>query len=243
MDFQAALLALLKQVPLDIDIPSLMQDWVYFYEHSIGCVGVLKDWLIRTVAAALHDGTETLTLKQLHEHTLTLAQCERMALDATEGEQKLSYMESRREHLWHLLQMGMSSTDVPKSPVSRESPKEQEKSDSPNSTPPSKTKRQPKKPKEPTPPENATTIPSETPTPIEPLPKKKQTRKKTTVTNDKETTTSAPSRSGINQNNLADTIPETIEAKPKVEKKSGTRVGQRKPKRDIVGNESQPENA
>lgn len=216
-----------------------MQDWVYFYEHSIGCVGVLKDWLIRTVAAALHDGTETLTLKQLHEHTLTLAQCERMALDATEGEQKLSYMESRREHLWHLLQMGMSSTSVPKSPVSRESPKEQQKSDSPTKTPPSKTKRQPKKPKELTPPENATTTPSETP--IETPSKKKQTRKKTTANTDIEITTSAPSRSGIDQNNLADTIPETIEAKPKVEKKSGTRVGQRKPKRDVVGHESQLE--
>ncbi len=240
LDFQAALLALLKQVPLNIDIPELMQDWVYFYEHSIGCVGVLKDWLIRTVAAALHDGSETLTLKQLHEHTLTLAQCERMALDATEGEQKLSYMESRREHLWHLLQMGMSSTDVPKSPVSRQSPKELIKSDSPNATPPSKTKRQPKKPKEPTPPENATTT-SEIPTPIEPLPKKKQTRKKATSTADKEITESASTSSNIDQNNLANTIPSVIEAKLKAEKKSGTRVGQRKPKRDIVGNESQPE--
>ncbi len=62
-------------------------------------------------------------------------------------------------------------------------------------------------------------------------------------TNDKEITTSTPSRSGFDQNNLADTITETIEAKPKVEKKSGTRVGQRKPKRDVVGHESQPENA
>ena len=76
-------------------------------------MGVLKDWLIRAVAAALHDGSDTLTLERLHEHTLSLAQCERMAIEATEGEQKLCYMESRREHLWHLLQMGMTSTSVP----------------------------------------------------------------------------------------------------------------------------------
>lgn len=101
LDFQAVLLALLKQVPMETDIPELMQRWLYFYEHSIGCVGVLKDWLIQAVAAALDDGEQTLTLKQLHEHTLTLQACERMALDATEGEQKPSYMESRREHLWH----------------------------------------------------------------------------------------------------------------------------------------------
>jgi hypothetical protein len=60
--FQGVLLALLKQVPLSTDIPALMQHWFYFYERSIGCVGVLKDWLIRAVAAALHDGCDTLTL-------------------------------------------------------------------------------------------------------------------------------------------------------------------------------------
>ncbi|WP_413176394.1 AAA family ATPase [Anabaena azotica] len=112
-DFQGVLLALLRQVPLQVDIPALMQHWFYFYERSIGCVGVLKDWLIRAVAAALHDGASSLTLERLYEHTLSLAQCERMAIEATEGEQKLCYMESRREHLWHLLQMGMTSTSVP----------------------------------------------------------------------------------------------------------------------------------
>ncbi|WP_308189200.1 AAA family ATPase [Nostoc mirabile] len=78
-DFQAALLALLMQVPLNVDVKELMQHWLYFYERSIGCVGVLKDWLIRAVAAALHDGHDPLSLERLHEHTLTLAQCERMA--------------------------------------------------------------------------------------------------------------------------------------------------------------------
>ena len=36
-----------------------------------------------------------------------------MAIDAVEGKQKLSYMESRRKHLWQLLQMGMDSTSTP----------------------------------------------------------------------------------------------------------------------------------
>ncbi|MDF5729753.1 MAG: hypothetical protein PUP92_17525 [Rhizonema sp. PD38] len=66
-DFQAALLALFKQVPLNVDLPSLMKHWLYFYERSIGCVGVLKDWLIRAVAAALYDQSDTLTLERLHK--------------------------------------------------------------------------------------------------------------------------------------------------------------------------------
>ena len=235
LDFQAALLALLKQVPLNTDIPELMQHWLYFYEHSIGCVGVLKDWFIRTVAAALHDGNEALTLKQLQEHTLTLAQCERMALDATEGEQKLSYMESRREHLWHLLQIGMGSTDVPKSAVPPETPFVSEKATEPQIESPTKTKRARKKSNVPTPPENTTTTPNKIPTEI--APKKKQTRKKTTSTADQEITETPLSNSSTDQNTINQDTQEPTTQKQK--KKSSTRVGQRKPKRDTVGDESQ----
>lgn len=244
LDFQAALLALLKQVPLQTDIPELMQNWLYFYEHSIGCVGVLKDWLVRAVAAALDDGSATLTLKQLHEHTLTLAQCERMALDATEGEQKLSYMESRREHLWHLLQIGMDSRDIPTCAVPDET--------LPISSPTNETqksassKRTRKKPAIPTPPENTEVTPEEVP--IAPAPKKKQTRKKTASTTSDEITPKPFSEESTDLMTAPD-VPSSeriIEASatnenvqkqtaPNSKKKSGTRVGQRKPQRDAVG--------
>ena len=105
-DFQGVLLALLQQVPLDVEVETLMQHWVYFYERSIGCVGILKDWLVRAVATALHDGSSSLSLARVQEHALSEAQCERMALEATEGEQALDYTEQRREHLWSLLHIG-----------------------------------------------------------------------------------------------------------------------------------------
>ena len=132
LDFQGVLLALLKQVPLKTDIPTLMQQWFYFYERSIGCVGVLKDWLIRTVAATLHDGGDTLSLEKLSEHALQVGQCERMAIDAIEGEQKLGYLASRREQLWRLLQMetaelSLSSGEIASTvvtPSSTETPSE-----------------------------------------------------------------------------------------------------------------------
>jgi hypothetical protein len=265
LDFQAALLALLKQVPLNIDIPELMQHWLYFYEHSIGCVGVLKDWLIRTSSAALDDESETLTLEQLHEHTLTLAQCERMALDATEGEQKLSYMESRREHLWHLLQIGMDSTSVPKSAVPPSTYVVGQQATEPTYESPPKKSRQRKKPlvseyvvgqqaTEPTyesPPkksrqrkkplvseqsENTTT--TDTQLPIEPPPKKKQTRKKNTNSAAQSKISTPPLNSTGASQPSPDTIPEATVEKSKTQKKSNTRVGSRKPKRDVVGHES-----
>ena len=104
-EFQAALLALLKKVPLHTDAEVLVvKHWLYFYERCIGCVGVLKDWLLRAVSAALDEGDDTLTLERMQEHALSISQCEQMALDAVEGEQKLNYTEGRREHLWRLLQ-------------------------------------------------------------------------------------------------------------------------------------------
>ena len=95
-DFQGVFLALLQQVPLDVEVETLMQHWIYLYERSIGCVGILKDWLGRAVATALHDGRSSLALAWVQEHALSEAQCERMALEATEGEQALGYTAQRR---------------------------------------------------------------------------------------------------------------------------------------------------
>ncbi len=103
--FQGALLTLLGQVPLSVDQEALLQEWPYFYERSIGCVGVLKDWLIRAVAATLADGETQLTLARLQQYALPEAQCESMAMEAAAGEQELHYTASRRERLWTLLGM------------------------------------------------------------------------------------------------------------------------------------------
>ena len=226
-DFQAALLALLKQVPLGIEIEVLMQQWVYFYERSIGCVGVLKDWLVRGVAAALDDGSDSLTLERLQEHALTLAQCERMAIDAVEGEQKLGYMESRREHLWQLLQMGMDSTAIPSAIAAVQH----------SSTPPVvETNSQPETPKRKRRSSKTTTQTAQetqpTETACEPTPKKKRTPRKATAVAPAESVAQPPIV-------LAVAEPETLtEEAPVTKKKSHRSVGQRKPKRDPVGDGS-----
>jgi DNA polymerase III delta prime subunit len=117
-EFQAALLALLKKVPLHTDAETLVvKHWLYFYERCIGCVGVLSDWLLRAVSATLDEGIATLTLERLQEQALSISQCEQMALDAVEGEQKLNYTEGRREHLWRLLQGEGVLAPVPRLPV------------------------------------------------------------------------------------------------------------------------------
>jgi DNA polymerase III delta prime subunit len=218
-DFQGVLLALLKQVPLTTDLPALMQHWFYFYERSIGCIGVLKDWLIRAVAAAIRDGSDTLTQGRLEEHALSLSQCERMALDAIEGEQKLGYSESRRDHLWRLLQSGMTSTTVPTTTVAVE-----------DVSPPAKKPR--KKRSAPSTTESVT-VPVETvETIVEPAPTKKRRSKKAVPTPDSALQTLTVT------NDLAVDLAQTethLPVSEPAQKKTSRRVGQRNPQRDPVG--------
>ena len=54
-EFVGALRYLLVQVPLACDVDSLLAHWRWFAEWSIGCIGILRDWLVDTVAAEFDD--------------------------------------------------------------------------------------------------------------------------------------------------------------------------------------------
>ena len=83
----------------------ICHNWKYCYERCIGCIGVLKDWLVRALAASLATGQSELLLDRIQECALPIAQCESMALEAAAGEQELHYTASRQQHLWALLGM------------------------------------------------------------------------------------------------------------------------------------------
>ncbi len=213
-DFQGVLLALLKQVPISVEIESLMQHWVYFYERSIGCVGVLKDWLVRALAAALYDKSKVLTLEYLQEHALSLAQCERMAIDATEGEQLLSYAETRQQQLWLLLKADDLASQIP---TDGDIPGlSQETTTSTNGEPKPKRQKNSSKSIDP----NKAAIKEDLD--IEKPAKKKPRRRKKTqaIVQTSEPTSSQTEPTAIEQSS---------------DKKTNRRVGRRKPKRDPVG--------
>jgi hypothetical protein len=139
LEFQSALVSLLEKVPLRCDVETLVGSyWVYFYEGCIGCIGVLKDWLMRAVSASLDEGQETLTLDCLQDHILPTDVLRQMALDASEGEQKLENTESNREHLWRILQGGELIAPIPPLPPRETAPQAPSSmSDDPSQPPPS----------------------------------------------------------------------------------------------------------
>lgn len=68
---------------------NLVRNWEFLYERSLGCIGVLKQWLVRASSAALLKGSRKVTLGSLESQALCIAQCEQMCAEIADGERKL----------------------------------------------------------------------------------------------------------------------------------------------------------
>jgi energy-coupling factor transporter ATP-binding protein EcfA2 len=79
---------LARHLPLP-ETPDLAKDWELLYERSLGCVGVLKEWLIRALQAALSHSRNTITRRDLERHPLSASQCARMLTELKDGEAQL----------------------------------------------------------------------------------------------------------------------------------------------------------
>ena len=113
--FRNAFSSLLKQIPLNVDHDALMQRWWYFFEGSIGCIGILKQWLVRALYRALREEATELTRAHLEKSVLPDAKWERMRADARSGEAEFQYADGQNSYLSNLASM---PTFVPKHPDS-----------------------------------------------------------------------------------------------------------------------------
>jgi hypothetical protein len=110
--FVGALQYLLSHVPLDCDIARLVKEWRWFVEWSVGCVGILRDWLVETVTASLAEGSMTLTLEALQAHALSPGQRVRLEMETRLGEEKVeSGNESSHQQLQQLLSPPLSTRE------------------------------------------------------------------------------------------------------------------------------------
>jgi hypothetical protein len=107
--FQSVLLTFQRHLPLQEE-PNLLVRWEYFYERSMGCVGVLKEWLTRALAEALEDGGKRLTQRHCARYALSISQCEKMLSDAKEGEMILA--ESDESYRRLRVRLGFESETV-----------------------------------------------------------------------------------------------------------------------------------
>jgi hypothetical protein len=95
--------------------PELEVHWEYLYERSLGCVGVLKDWLTRAIGHALYRGADTVHIEDLEAEHKSINEIKKLFEECMEGELRLQEKESDRVQLRR--QMGLDlpiSTDTEK---------------------------------------------------------------------------------------------------------------------------------
>src|SRR5260370_9332942 len=101
-EFRNAFSSLLKQIPLEVDHDGLLQRWWSFFEGSLGCIGSLKQWLVRALYRALREESAELTRAHLEQAVLPDAKWERMRADARSGEAEFEYADRQNGYLSNL---------------------------------------------------------------------------------------------------------------------------------------------
>lgn len=77
----------------------LTNDWEFLFERSIGCVGILKDWLVQALSFMIRRGRRHLERRDFETTALTVSQCEKILSECIEGEMRLEESEESRLHL------------------------------------------------------------------------------------------------------------------------------------------------
>lgn len=115
--FRTVVRSFALQLPL-AEPPDLLSEVDYLYERSLGCVGILKDWLMRALASVARRNAAVLTHRDLQAHALSVAQCETMLTEVAEGERRLGESPTERSRL--RIRLGLPpqehSRDDPQSP-------------------------------------------------------------------------------------------------------------------------------
>ncbi|MFL5586952.1 MAG: ATP-binding protein [Ktedonobacteraceae bacterium] len=96
-EFVGVLRLLLERVPLDVDVPGLLSHWRWFGEWSLGCIGILGDWMVETVVSLCKEGETTLTLEAMKRHALQADQRLRLEMEARTGEYKIERAKAQSE--------------------------------------------------------------------------------------------------------------------------------------------------
>lgn len=114
--FQSILLTFQRQLPFaEAD---LLVMWEFLYERSVGCVGILKEWLMRACVRSIRHGATTLTQEHLEMTALSISQCEKILAESREGETRLNDGEDSKLRFRTLIGIAHAGSQTAKPPAS-----------------------------------------------------------------------------------------------------------------------------
>lgn len=85
-NFNSIILTFQKLLPIENE-PNLLKHSQYLYEYSLGCTGILKNWLQRCLSDALENDEATITLEILERNALKTKKVLTLASEAISGEE------------------------------------------------------------------------------------------------------------------------------------------------------------
>lgn len=113
-NFKRVLQSFERHLPLE-QAPSLVPDWEYYYERSVGCIGILKDWLTNALLDVLEEEAKAreklekgelkalgedigiLTKTHIEHHALPMDAVLNIAETAVAGERELASKNGKRQ--------------------------------------------------------------------------------------------------------------------------------------------------
>lgn len=94
-DFAVALRTLVAHMPL-YEKPDLRKDLDYCFDTCLGCIGLLKVWLVDALGAALENGQKTLSRRDLEKHEPPIDVLDKISDEIVKGERHLEQNEEKR---------------------------------------------------------------------------------------------------------------------------------------------------
>lgn len=122
--FKSVLLTFQCQMPVE-ETPDFVPHWEYCYERTLGCIGILKNWLTRALKDAFDEEANTVTIKHLEKRAWSVAQCQRMFQEIQEGERQLTETENDIKSLRTSLGIGEETFIPPEGKPKTKSTKSQ----------------------------------------------------------------------------------------------------------------------
>ncbi|PIE95582.1 ATPase [Bacillus fungorum] len=76
---------LLGRIPIQVS-NEIINEYEYLYERTLGCVGILKDWLVRALKISLEENSDVFTLQHLERTALSINKISKLLDEIMLGE-------------------------------------------------------------------------------------------------------------------------------------------------------------
>lgn len=106
------------------ETPVLYNHLEFFYERSIGCIGILKDWLSLAVRTNLLENKNRISMDDFVKVAYSIEQCIKMAREAAEGEAQIEEDEEKRKELHRILGLDQLTNECEESKNEATKPKQ-----------------------------------------------------------------------------------------------------------------------